>query len=177
MVARCLLVIFKRERLTEFQPEIIIANGGSDPHFADILGGLGLTIDAFFRLSTLVVNTAEEVCQGQVVFLIGSGYNPTVLPLCWYALAAGVVGLDEITVTDPTAPPIIPPWCHQQAETTVKALKQILKKYWRCFRWSPLITFLLTSTYIQPRETLRKWNWQMSQISEKAFQLLDAKLS
>jgi acetoin utilization protein AcuC len=120
--------------VAEFQPEIIIANGGSDPHFADILGGLGLTIDAFFRLSTLVVNTAEEVCQGKVVFLIGSGYNPAVLPLCWYALAAGVVGLEEITVTDPTAPPIIPPWCHQQVETTVKALKQILKKYWRCFR-------------------------------------------
>lgn len=118
----------------EFQPEIIIANGGSDPHFADILGGLSITIDGFFNLSKLIVKIAEETCEGRVVFLVGSGYNPSVLPSCWYALIAGVVGLDAIQVTDPSDPPIVPPWCHQRVEKTVKELKHILKKYWQCFK-------------------------------------------
>jgi len=31
----------------EFKPEVIIANGGSDPHLADMLGNLGLTVGGF----------------------------------------------------------------------------------------------------------------------------------
>jgi acetoin utilization protein AcuC len=118
----------------EFQPEIIIANGGSDPHFADILGSLSITIDGFFKLSKLIVKTSEELCKGRVVFLVGSGYNPSVLPSCWYALTAGVVGLKKIEIKDQTDPPIVPPWCHKQVEATVKKLKHILQKYWKCFR-------------------------------------------
>jgi acetoin utilization deacetylase AcuC-like enzyme len=71
----------------EFKPEIIIANGGSDAHFADMLGNLGLTVKGFFGLSRLVRETANKVCGGRLVLMIGSGYNPAVLPLCWYALA------------------------------------------------------------------------------------------
>ncbi len=118
----------------EFQPEIIIANGGSDPHFADILGSLSLTINGFFSLSKLIVDIAEETCEGRVALLVGSGYNPSILPSCWYALAAGVTGLDEIHITDPSDPPIVPPWCHRQVEKTVKELKNILKKHWQCFK-------------------------------------------
>lgn len=118
----------------EFKPDIILANGGSDPHFADILGSLALTVGGFFDLSRLVVDVAEEVCLGKIVFLVGSGYNPTVLPACWYALAAGVAGVEKLGVSDPSAPPVEPPWCHERVEATVKELKTTFKKYWKCFR-------------------------------------------
>lgn len=118
----------------EFKPDIVLANGGSDPHFADILGSLGLTVKDFFDLSRLIANVAEEVCGGRVVLLVGSGYNPRVLPLCWYALAAGVAGVEKIRVTDLSEPPVEPPWCRERVEATVKELSQILKKYWACFR-------------------------------------------
>ena len=118
----------------EFKPDVILANGGSDPHFADILGSLGLTVKGFFDLSKLIVNVAEEVCGGKVVLLIGSGYNPRVLPLCWYALAAGVAGVEKIGVTEPSEPPVEPPWCRERVNATIKELRQILKKYWKCFR-------------------------------------------
>ncbi len=118
----------------EFKPEIILANGGSDPHFADILGSLSLTVNGFFDLSRLIAKVSSEVCKGRLVLLIGSGYNPTVLPSCWYALAAGVAGMEKIEVSDPSLPPVEPPWCRERVETTVKELKQILKKYWVCFR-------------------------------------------
>lgn len=117
----------------EFKPDIILANGGSDPHFADILGSLSLTVNGFFDLSQLIVNVAGEVCGGRVVLLIGSGYNPAVLPACWYALAAGVTGVEKIGVSDPSVPPVEPPWCRERVEATVKELRQALKKYWACF--------------------------------------------
>lgn len=118
----------------EFKPDVVLANGGSDPHFADILGSLGLTVKSFFNLSRLIVDVGEEVCGGRVALLVGSGYNPAVLPACWYALVAGVAGLESLGVTDPSSPPVEPPWCRERVEATVKELRQILKKYWRCFR-------------------------------------------
>lgn len=118
----------------EFKPNIILANGGSDPHFADILGSLALTINGFFDLSRLVASMADEVCEGRLALLIGSGYNPAVLPACWYALAAGVAGVEKIKVPDPSPPPAEPPWCRERVETTVKEARRILGKYWKCFR-------------------------------------------
>lgn len=118
----------------EFKPEIIIANGGSDPHFADMLGDLRLTVKGFLKLSRLIKETANKVCNGRLVLMPGSGYNPTVLPLCWYALVAGVVGLEEIRVKDPYTPPEEPPHCRKMVEATVTELKRLLKKKWKCFR-------------------------------------------
>jgi len=118
----------------EFKPEIIIANGGSDPHFADMLGDLSLTVKGFFSVSRLIRETADKVCSGKLVLTPGSGYNPKVLPLCWYALVAGVVGLGEINVKDPYNPPEELPHCRKKVESTIDELKSLLKKKWECFR-------------------------------------------
>jgi acetoin utilization protein AcuC len=118
----------------EFKPEVIIANGGSDPHFADMLGNLGLTVKGFFEIARLIRETSEKVCGGKLIFMLGSGYNPKVLPLCWYALVAGVVGLEEINVKEPYTPPEEPPQCHRTVENTIGELKNLLKKKWTCFR-------------------------------------------
>ena len=118
----------------EFKPELIVANGGSDSHFADMLGSLGLTVNGFFNLSRTIVGVAEKVCGGRLVLMPGSGYNPTVLPPCWYALTAGVVGLETISVCDPVTPPVEPNWVRPTVENTLKELKRLLKKYWRYFR-------------------------------------------
>jgi acetoin utilization deacetylase AcuC-like enzyme len=117
----------------EFRPEIIIANGGSDPHFADTLGDLKLTINGFFEISRLVRAVADRVCGGKVVLLPGSGYNPKVLPQCWYALVAGIVGIEAISVADPPSPPVEPQTCRRTVENTVDELKRLLRKYWACF--------------------------------------------
>lgn len=117
----------------EFKPEIIVGNGGSDSHFADMLGSLGLTVQGFFRVSRTIVETAEKVCRGKVVLMPGSGYNPTVLPPCWYALAAAVVGLERIDVSDPYTPPVEPDYVRPKVEDTLSNLKRLLRKYWKCF--------------------------------------------
>jgi acetoin utilization deacetylase AcuC-like enzyme len=117
----------------EFKPEIIIGNGGSDPHFADALGGLRLTAKGFFEVSRLMKKTAERVCNGKLVLLIGSGYNPQVLPLCWYALIAGAMGMNELSVKEPYAPPQELPHCRRTVEKTLDELKRLLREYWSCF--------------------------------------------
>ena len=117
----------------EFKPDIIVANGGSDSHFADMLGNLGLTVNGFFELSQLIRKTAERVCEGRIVLIPGSGYNPKVLPVCWYALVAGAVGLEKIRVEDSYTPPKEPPECRKTVEKTIDELKRLLRKHWSCF--------------------------------------------
>jgi len=118
----------------EFKPELIVGNGGSDPHFADMLGNLGLTVQGFFGISKTLIHTAEKVCDGKLVLMPGSGYNPEVLPQCWYALSAGVVGFENIDVKDPYTPPVEPDFVRPKVEETIRELKRLLKKYWKCFR-------------------------------------------
>jgi acetoin utilization protein AcuC len=117
----------------EFKPEIVIANGGSDSHFADALGDLSLTVKGFFDVARLIRETADEVCDGKLVLIPGSGYNPNVLPLCWYALVAGILGLKEINVEDPYPSPKESSQCRRTVEKTVDELKRLLRKYWSCF--------------------------------------------
>jgi acetoin utilization protein AcuC len=118
----------------EFKPEIVLANGGSDAHFADQLGSLGLTVKGFFKLSKTIVEVAEMVCRGKLVLLPGSGYNPMLLPSCWYALTAAVVGLEKIEVTDSYDTPVEPNWCGQKVKETILELKGLLREHWRSFR-------------------------------------------
>jgi len=118
----------------EFKPDLIVANGGSDPHFADTLGSLRLTVNGFFKLSQTIAHVAKKVCQNKLVLMPGSGYNPTVLPPCWFALTAGVVGYETINVSDPYTPPVESDLTHRTVKNTLANLKQILKKYWKCFK-------------------------------------------
>jgi len=117
----------------EFKPELIIANGGSDAHFADMLGNLGLTVNGFFALSRTIVEEAEKVCHGKLVLMTGSGYNPAVLPLCLYTLTAGVVGLEKTNVNDPSTPPVEPEGNRRKVRETLRNLKRNLRHYWKCW--------------------------------------------
>ena len=118
----------------EFKPDLIVANGGSDPHFADALGDLRLTVNGFFNLSSRIRKAADETCDGRMMLMLGSGYNPEVLPLCWYALAAGVVGMKDIDIKDPYTPPGELSNCRGKVKKTIEDLKNLLRKHWRCFR-------------------------------------------
>jgi len=116
-----------------FKPEIILANGGSDAHFADSLGDLGLTVNGFFQLARTIHETSEEVCNGRVVLLLGSGYNPRVLPYCWYALVKGILGSEILDVQDPYQPPSDSWRNREMIMELLERLKRVLKEYWDCF--------------------------------------------
>ena len=117
----------------EFKPDILIANGGSDPHFADMLGNLALTWQGFFRISHLIRETADKICEGKLVIMPGSGYNSAILPMGWYALVAGAAGFPNINLEELGPPPPEEPHCRGKVEKTIDELKTLLRKKWVCF--------------------------------------------
>lgn len=118
---------------SEFRPEIILANGGSDAHFADGLGSLGLTYKDFHSISRTISEVSNRVCKGRMILMIGSGYNLENLPACWYALAAGVSGIKDIDLKEQQRPPQEPAIVHQKVKDMIRSLKNLLNDKWMCF--------------------------------------------
>jgi len=118
----------------EFQPQIIIRNGGSDPHFADGLTSLGLPVRGF-RMIGEKVRKMSEVCQGKVIDLIASGYNEAVLPYGWLALISGLAGI-ELSLAEPVPIPqrFSTDLAYSQTEKMIGEVKRQLKDYWVCLR-------------------------------------------
>jgi acetoin utilization protein AcuC len=118
---------------TEFQPQIIIRNGGSDPHFNDELTSLGLTVTGFHMIGEKVRKMAE-VCGGREIDLIASGYNREVLPYAWLALIGGLLDWD-VPAKEPIQVPAILQTGSSLPETKriVKEVKSYLKEHWKCF--------------------------------------------
>jgi len=117
-----------------YKPDLILRNGGSDPHFDDQLIELGITVEGFYRIGALIRETARGVCGGRIVDMVGSGYNPVVLPFAWLSLVCGVAGI-AVDIRDPLAPP---PWLNDQVgmaevRQTVKEVKSFLAPYWPVF--------------------------------------------
>jgi acetoin utilization protein AcuC len=119
---------------TEFKPEIIIRNGGSDPYYDDGLTHLGMTI-AGFRMMGEKVHEIAEICQGKQIDLLTSGYNESILPFAWLSLVSGLADL-PVAVEEPKPIPaqlqidlVLP-----QIENVIKEVKTHLRQYWKCFR-------------------------------------------
>ncbi len=116
----------------EFRPQVIIRNGGSDPHYADELTDLGLTLKGFTLIGRKFREVAERVCGGRRVDLLGSGYNQAVLPAGWLALAAGAAGID-MELKEPYLLTVQRDAGLEATKRVVEEVTRNLRGYWRCF--------------------------------------------
>jgi acetoin utilization deacetylase AcuC-like enzyme len=62
-----------------FAPDLVLVSAGFDAHRADPIGGMSMTEDGFATLAALVVDLAEDVCDGKVVATLEGGYDPPAL--------------------------------------------------------------------------------------------------
>ena len=118
----------------EFKPQVIVRNGGSDPHFADGLTNLGLPLRGF-RMIGEKVREMARVCGGKAIDLIASGYNEEVLPYGWLALISGLGGIKlKIEGPEPIPQRFSTDSSLAETEKVVEEVKRQLKDYWTCLR-------------------------------------------
>ncbi|MCP4404749.1 MAG: histone deacetylase [bacterium] len=67
--------------LRRFQPRLILVSAGYDCHWNDPLASLGLSLEGITWISHTLVDLAEELCSGRIVFALEGGYSPAVLSL------------------------------------------------------------------------------------------------
>lgn len=119
----------------EFQPQIIIRNGGSDPHSDDGLTDLGLPVRGFSMIGEKIKLLADELCSGRELDLIASGYNKRILPSAWLALISGLAGWNiDIEEPEPATRKFHKDPAYAQTKLVESEIKSLLKPYWKCFQ-------------------------------------------
>jgi len=58
-----------------FQPDLLVISAGFDAHEMDPLGQLRMTTEGFGRLTKMLIDLANEVCEGRVVLATEGGYD------------------------------------------------------------------------------------------------------
>lgn len=115
----------------EFNPQIIIRNGGSDPHPSDEITQLELTLEGFKYVGASVREIAE-ICDGKEVDLICSGYKPEVLSRAWTALISGLADV-EVKIEEPLPLKTRKNQMLEEVEGIIKRVKENLHPYWQSF--------------------------------------------
>ncbi len=117
-----------RPIMESFAPELLIAHGGSDPHFLDPLTQLGQTLRGLWTISRWVSQLEAE----RRVELLISGYNPRVRNWGWLPLIRGFLG-EEMNYDASQiegVPPIEEEYVLRRSKLAVDDVKQVLSKYW-----------------------------------------------
>jgi len=86
--------------LEQFAPHVLVVQAGADAHFADPLGDLALTTQAFETLFRRILALAGEHTQGRVLFTLGGGYEAQVVARVWTIL--------YLTLMDLPIPELLP---------------------------------------------------------------------
>jgi acetoin utilization deacetylase AcuC-like enzyme len=58
-----------------YQPQLILVSAGFDIYNRDPLGGMAVTPEGFARLTDIIMDIAQEVCQERIVITLEGGYN------------------------------------------------------------------------------------------------------
>jgi acetoin utilization deacetylase AcuC-like enzyme len=76
------LAAFREEilpALRHYGPELMILSAGFDAHRDDPLANINLSEASFATLTSLVMESAEQICNGRIVSILEGGYNLTAL--------------------------------------------------------------------------------------------------
>ena len=77
-----------------FDPDVIVTQDGADPHHADPLAHLQVTMSAFPKAYRAIHDLARTAADGRWVALGGGGYTFQVVPRAWTLLFAEMLGVE-----------------------------------------------------------------------------------
>ena len=80
--------------VAEFEPDVIVTQDGADPHHADPLAHLQITMPTFPRAYRALHELARTAADGRWVALGGGGYTFQVVPRAWTMLFAEMLGVE-----------------------------------------------------------------------------------
>ncbi len=117
----------------EYKPQLILISSGFDIYHADPLGAMKVTSKGFAYMTRVIVDLAEEICQGKILVTMEGGYNLTGQRDGTLAVLSELYGapLDTgypINLDSKTAEDLA------NENTVIQPLEQVCtvaKKYWR----------------------------------------------
>jgi acetoin utilization deacetylase AcuC-like enzyme len=85
-----------------FAPGLILVSAGFDAHWSDPLTSLGLSTSGHYEISKKLVDLANEVCGGKIVFVLEGGYDPRNVAYGVRAVFSALTGNPPPQAQDPS---------------------------------------------------------------------------
>jgi len=85
-----------------FKPQLVLVSAGFDAHWADPLGVAALTLTGYAHLTRMLLELAQAVCHGRILFILEGGYFLTGLAHAVLNTAYALTGQDRLL--DPLGP-------------------------------------------------------------------------
>lgn len=86
--------------LAAFKPELIIVASGLDANAVDPLARMLLHSDTYRELTRLIMEAADDLCDGRLVVIHEGGYSEAYVPFCGHAVLETLAGV-RTAVEDP----------------------------------------------------------------------------
>ncbi|WP_420642651.1 histone deacetylase [Candidatus Leptofilum sp.] len=80
----------------QFKPELILVSAGYDAHWQDPLAMAGLSLTGYAQMSRLLVELAEELTNGRILFVLEGGYQVQALSYGILNTFYALTGQDQI---------------------------------------------------------------------------------
>ena len=77
-----------------FSPDLILVSAGFDAHWQDPLARASLTLRGYAELCRGLIELADELCDGRIVFVLEGGYHIEALHIGLLNLVYGLLGRD-----------------------------------------------------------------------------------
>ena len=88
--------------LTEFRPDVIIVACGFDAAAVDPLSRMLATSQTFRDMTEMVMDAADDLCDGRLIMAHEGGYSEAYVPFCGHAVLQQMSG-STISAEDPFA--------------------------------------------------------------------------
>lgn len=79
--------------LRRFTPDVIVVPSGFDASCFDPLGRQSVTARGFRQMTRLLMDVADELCEGRLVMTHEGGYSPTYVPICGVSVLSEMSGV------------------------------------------------------------------------------------
>jgi acetoin utilization deacetylase AcuC-like enzyme len=109
--------------IKEYNPDIILLSAGYDGHMNDDISSQTLTDDGYISMSSILVKTADEVCDGKILVYLEGGYELRSLATGVYNMIK-VMALREYKIQNFGEP-------SESVVKTVEKSKSLLKPIWK----------------------------------------------
>ncbi|MGI9048321.1 MAG: class II histone deacetylase, partial [Rubrobacteraceae bacterium] len=86
--------------LRAHRPALILVASGLDASMVDPLGRMMLHSRAYRRMARLLMDAADEICEGRIVMCHEGGYSTSYVPFCGLAVTEELSGI-RTEVKDP----------------------------------------------------------------------------
>jgi len=79
--------------LRRFRPDVIVVPSGFDASCYDPLGRMMVTASGYRTMTRMLMDVADELCDGRLMMTHEGGYSPTYVPLCGVEVISEMSGV------------------------------------------------------------------------------------